>query len=40
MQNERENNARRFLALIQKLNFIFVDGSFNEMKMKAAFSIS
>lgn len=31
MQNEREKHAGRFFVLIQKLNFIFVDESFNEM---------
>lgn len=31
MQNEREKQSRRFFALIQKLNFIFADESFNEL---------
>lgn len=31
MQNERKNQGKRFFVLIQKLNFIFVDESFNEM---------
>lgn len=32
MQNERKKQVGRFFALIQKLNFIFIDESFNEMK--------
>lgn len=31
MQNERENQGKRFFVLIQKLNFIFANESFNEM---------
>lgn len=30
MQNEREKQGGRFFVLIQKLNFIFADESFNE----------
>lgn len=33
MQNEREKQGGRFFALIQKLNFIFADESFNEMNI-------
>jgi hypothetical protein len=33
MQNEREKQGGGFFALIQKLNFIFADESFNEMNI-------
>ena len=33
MQNEREKQGGRFFALIQKLNFIFADESFNETNL-------
>lgn len=31
MQNERKKTRYKIFVLIQKLNFIFVDESFNEM---------
>lgn len=33
MQTEREKQGGRFFVLIQKLNFIFADKSFNEMNV-------